>query len=292
RGRGWLVNVGDLVVIDEEGTNQVVSRVSNVGQLIREGYYRLQGWNEYRIVARGNHVVHYLNGYPTIELIDRDAQDRLREGILALQIHTGPPMIVEFKDIRIKHLNDNYGEAQLLFNGQNLDGWTYSSPRLGETWSVVNGVLSNGGSPSGYIRTTRDYTNYVLRLQMRHLTDGNSGVLLRKVGEDKVWPRSVESQGQRGNMGDMWNIDKFPMEVDPDRTEGRRTSKMHPSNERPLGEWNEYEIYLNQGDLRVYVNGLLQNRAREVWETPGKICLQSEGARLEYRNIVLIPIQN
>ncbi len=51
------------------------------------------------------------------------------------------------------------------------------------------------------------------------------------------------------------------------------------------------KFYLNQGDLRLYVNGLYQNYLTECWETPGKICLQSEGSQMEFRNIVLLPIE-
>jgi hypothetical protein len=65
---------------------------------------------------------------------------------------------------------------------------------------------------------------------------------------------------------------------------------MHPSNENPVGRWNDYEIYVSGGDLRIFVNRLLQNTATECAEVPGKICLQAEGAPMEFRNIVLIPI--
>ena len=109
-------------------------------------------------------------------------------------------------------------------------------------------------------------------------------------GPDKVWPKSIEAQGASGNMGDIWNIDNVPMKVDPARTKDRRTVKIHPSNEKPIGQWNEYEIYMNGGDLQIYVNRLLQNYAIECQEVGGKICLQSEGSPKEFRNIVLIPI--
>jgi len=299
-GRDWLVNVGDMMIIDQNGKKDVVGKVSDVDALKEAGYYREKDWNEYTIIARGNHILHYLNGYPTVELIDNDRvtnpndpQDRkgaAREGVLALQIHAGPPMVVEFKDIRIKHLPANYGNAVRLFNGENLDGWTFSSDALKETFGVRDGVITDTGRPAGYIRTVKDYTNYVLRLQMRHIKPGNSGVLVRMTGPDKVWPRSIEAQGQTGSMGDIWNIDNVPMKTDPARTRGRHTRKMQPSNEKPIGQWNEYEICLNGGDLRIYVNRLLQNAATECQEIAGKICLQSEGSPKEFRNIVLIPI--
>ena len=80
------------------------------------------------------------------------------------------------------------------------------------------------------------------------------------------------------------------MKADPDRTKGRRTIKMHQSNEKPLGQWNQYEIKLDGPQLEIKVNGLVQNTATDCWETPGKICIQSEGSKMEYRNIVLLPV--
>jgi len=299
-GRAMLANVGDFVVIDQQGKANVLAKVADVEALNKAGYYKEKDWNEYTIIARGNHIVHYLNGYQTIELIDNDRvvnpddpSDRkgaAKKGLLALQIHRGPPMIVEFKDIAIKHLPENYGNAMCLFNGKDLSGWTFSSDELKETFGVKDGVITDTGKPRGYIRTVKDYTNYVLRLQLKHVQAGNSGVLLQMTGPDKVWPKSIEAQGASDNMGDIWNIDNVPMKVDPARTKDRRTIKLHPSNEKPIGQWNEYEIYLNGGDLRIYVNCLLQNYATECQNLPGKICLQSEGSPKEFRNIVLIPI--
>ena len=300
-GRASLVRVGESVVIDPQGNKTIVGKVSDPDALQKAGHYKDKDWNEYTIIARGNHILHYLNGYPTIELIDNDRvtdpndpKDRKgaqREGLLALQIHAGPPMRVEFKDIRVKPLPSKFGQAARLFNGENLDGWTYSNDNQKNTWSVENGVVVDSGRPAGYLRTTADYANYLLHLQVRHVEAGNSGVLARMVGEDKVWPRSIEAQGQSGSMGDIWNIDKFPMTVAKDRTSDRHTRKMHPSNEKPLGEWNDYEILMDGGTLSICVNGLVQNTATDCWETPGKICLQAEGSKKEFRNIVLIPIE-
>ncbi len=290
RGRGSLAGVGDFVVIDEKGKKETVSKVADVKELIKAGYYKEKDWNEYTIIARGNHVIQILNGFQTMEMIDNDPKGRCMEGLLALQIHAGAPMVVQFKDIRLKQLPGEYGEAIRLFNGKDLTGWTLSSDKLKDTWSAKDGVLANTGRPSGYIRTEKDYTSYVLHLQLRHLKKGNSGVLLRVTGPDKVWPRSIEAQGMAGSLGDIFNIGKFPMKADKDRTRGRHTPKMHPSNEKPLGQWNRYELSLVGGDLALVVNGLVQNIAAECEVIAGKIAIQSEGAPMEYRNIVLVPV--
>ena len=61
-------------------------------------------WNSYRIVAKGFHFTQYINDVKTTELIDNDEKSRRADGLLALQLHAGPPMNVQFKNIRMKHL--------------------------------------------------------------------------------------------------------------------------------------------------------------------------------------------
>ena len=289
--RAHLARVGQFTIIDDDGKRDQVGRVASKSHLKKAEYYKPGAWNEYTIIARGNHLVQYINGYQTVEVIDNDPDARAMEGVLALQIHGGPPMAVEYRNIRVKHLDEKYGKARRLFNGRNLDGWTCPTEGGRKAWQVKNGVLATSGRPIGYVRTTEKFTSYVLRMQYRHITKGNGGVLLRAHGEDKVWPTCMEAQGKWQNVGDVWNIGGFPMQTDADRTRGRRTVKMHESSERALGEWNNYEIVLNGGDLSVYVNRVLQNRARECARIPGYIGLQSEACKMEFRNILLIPIQ-
>ena len=190
-------------------------------------------------------------------------------------------------------------EEIALFNGKDLSGWTFhlrdSEAKMKDVWSVANGVLRCTGKPVGYLRTEKKYTNYVLKLQWRWpegIKPGNNGVLLRIVGEDNVWPKSIEAQLHHTNAGDIFTIGEFPFKTDPDRTSGRRTTKLKPSNEKPQGQWNEYEIILKGTDLTLKVNGEVQNTATEVEEVAGTIGLQSEGAPIEYRNIRLKPLDD
>lgn len=291
--RGWIAPFSQFVVLDNvDGKlkKNTISTVCDKAATVKAGYYKEKDFNEYTITCRGNHHTHEINGYPAAELIDRDMVKRTLDGLLALQIHAGAPMIVDFKDIRLKVLPEDYGEAVLLFNGKDLTGWKVSSDKLKDTFSAVDGAMACKGKPAGYIRTEAQYDNFVLRLQMRHHVKCNAGVLVRVHGEDKVWPNSIECQGQKDSMGDIWNIGQFPMKAAAERTRGRHTAKLHPTNEKPVGQWNNYEVYLNKGDLVIKVNGLVQNTATDCKELPGWIALQSEGGALDYRNIVLIPI--
>ncbi|BCX47362.1 hypothetical protein HAHE_12700 [Haloferula helveola] len=59
----------------------------------------LAKWNEFKIVAEGNVLKHFVNGELAAEITDTDEQKRSMSGLLGLQLHAGPPMKVEFKDI-------------------------------------------------------------------------------------------------------------------------------------------------------------------------------------------------
>lgn len=193
------------------------------------------------------------------------------------------------------------GSPVRIFNGKDTAGWKAFVPDLSkegkdpmEVWSVADGVLQCAGRPIGYIQTEALYDNYVLELKWRFdpaKGEGNSGVLLRTVGDDVVWPKSMEAQLHSKNAGDFWNIGDYQATVDPKRTDGRRTVKLRATNEKPLGEWNHYRIVVNGGTIELWVNGLLQNVATGVEENKGRIALQSEGAYIEFKDVVLHPIE-
>jgi hypothetical protein len=290
--RGSLGLVGDLTVVDVvdgKAVHKIPAKVCDTAAIIKAGYYKDKDWNDYSITCRGNHITQVLNGYLTVELIDNEQAKRTLEGLLALQIHAGDPMIVDFKDIRLKTLPEQYGEALLLFNGKDTTGWALIGEDQKDNWSVLNGALCTKGKTAGYVRTVDDYTNYVLRMQLRYHEPYYAGVLLR-AGPDKVWPKAIMVDGRKGAMGDLWSLSKFPMKTDPARTKDGHAVRIGPAGDAPADEWNQFEVYLNKGDLNLTVNEVLQNAATDCQEVPGKICLPSDGGPVEYRNIVLIPI--
>jgi hypothetical protein len=271
-------------------------------------------WNHARIMISDGVLRHWLNGVKVAEVrIDNDDWKTLiagskfkawpgfglePRGHIALQDHGDT---VSFRNIKIRDLDAPMPGEVRLFNGQDLSGWTAFVPDLGgatpeaaKVWEVRDGTLVCFGNPAGYIRTNDSFTSYVLKLQWRFdpaKGPGNSGVLLRLNGPDKVWPRSVEAQLHSGDAGDFWNIDEMRMTTDPARTRGRNTRKLVMA-ERPLGEWNEYEIIVDGPTVTLYVNGELCNQATDVEITPGPIALQSEGAEIHFRDIRLAPIES
>ncbi|MBT5926310.1 MAG: sulfatase-like hydrolase/transferase [Verrucomicrobia bacterium] len=107
KGRRILSHTGEKVIVDAGGQPWVVESLP-----IKE--FAPEVWHDYRVLVRGNHHQHWIDGHPTADLIDLDAKGRALEGVLAVQLHVGPPMQVQYKDFKTKHLPD---EIPLLNTG-------------------------------------------------------------------------------------------------------------------------------------------------------------------------------
>jgi hypothetical protein len=188
------------------------------------------------------------------------------------------------------------GEEVSLFNGKDLAGWSgvLADPKAktADVWSVADGVLICKGEPRGYLKTDReDFQDYVLTLQWRFPAGskgGNSGVLVHATtpGVIGIWPKSLEAQLNHLNAGDVWVIGTTcEIENAAERVKGRRHLNLTDDSERPIGEWNDYEIVCEGDTLSIKVNGVLVNRVTKCSASKGAICLQSEGAEIHFRNI-------
>jgi hypothetical protein len=192
----------------------------------------------------------------------------------------------------------------VLFNGKNFDGWRAVIGRPGfelkDIWSVADGgvlVCKGRGKSSGYLRHERDdFQNYTLTLQWRFpegTPGGNSGVLVHSSNPNAlgVWPKSLEAQLNHKNAGDIWVIGTTcEIENADKRVMGRRHYNLTDDSERPIGEWNDYKIECRGDEIKIWVNGDLVNHVTKCSETKGAVCLQAEGADIEFRNIVLTPL--
>lgn len=101
RGRQFLALRGQKTVIDD-GKPRVIDSVGTKEELLKSINY--DGWNEVHIIAKGNKLQHYINGKLMCEVTDNDAANRKMEGLIGVQVHVGPPMKVEYKDLMIKIL--------------------------------------------------------------------------------------------------------------------------------------------------------------------------------------------
>ncbi len=101
-GRGIMALRGEKVTWTSSGKKEVTGRLGTSEAI--QAKIKQDDWNEYVVIAQGNHLRHFINGVATVDVFDDDAKKRLDAGILALQLHAGRPMTVRFKDIRIKSL--------------------------------------------------------------------------------------------------------------------------------------------------------------------------------------------
>jgi hypothetical protein len=106
--RGRMCLVSEKVTWTKDG-KQVTGSVGDLEKI--KAALKKSDWNDYRIVAVGNRIQHYINGVQTIDFTDEDEAKRAASGIIALQIHAGPPMLVEFKNIRLKKMGPDPAPA-------------------------------------------------------------------------------------------------------------------------------------------------------------------------------------
>jgi hypothetical protein len=103
RGRGFLMQRGQAVEIGADGVSRVIGNLERnadeLKALIKPGE-----WNTVHLIARGNTIMNIVNGHVTAFIVDDDAKGRALKGLLGFQIHVGPPMKIEFRNIYLKSL--------------------------------------------------------------------------------------------------------------------------------------------------------------------------------------------
>lgn len=107
RGRGILAKRGEKIVITDDGKNGKKEVTGSTGESAEiQKLIKKEDWNTYEISAIGNRLVHKINGQITCEVTDNQESRRAMAGILALQLHAGPAMTVQFRNIRIKVIKE------------------------------------------------------------------------------------------------------------------------------------------------------------------------------------------
>lgn len=101
--RGRICLVGEQATWEPDG-KQVITDDLISSEEFKE-LFKLDDWNDVVIVAKGNHIQHFLNGRLILDFTDNAPELALSEGVLALQLHAGKPMWTEFKEIRLKSLS-------------------------------------------------------------------------------------------------------------------------------------------------------------------------------------------
>lgn len=191
-----------------------------------------------------------------------------------------------------------------MFNGRDLSGWVNANCAP-ETWSVRDGVIYCTGEPTGALRTERQYENFILEVEWRHLTSGgNSGIFIwgTPIAAPGVpFLRGIEVQvldhgyaeqyeKQNGKKSDWFTThgDVFPIHGATMKPFGKHNGmRSFPSEERSKRspEWNHYRIICTNGVIRLHVNGKEVSGGEDCNYRKGYLALESEGAPVEFRNV-------
>lgn len=188
-------------------------------------------------------------------------------------------------------------QSMEIFNGKDLSNWEFVLENDGvtadEVYSVSDGIITIKGEPLGYMYTKEKYRNYTLEMEYRWAENAsNSGIFVLIEDPTNPFPNGIECQLKAGQAGDFVllggsDLNEYTLpEGATERPAFPVIDKLEESSEKPTGEWNKAKIVVLDGDITVYINDVLQNRATSnVME--GHIGLQSEGEAIQFKNIVI-----
>ncbi len=175
-----------------------------------------------------------------------------------------------------------------LFNGKDFEGWVNVNCAP-ETWTVRDGMIICTGIPTGVLRTEKQYENYILELEWRHINKGgNAGLFIHSdpiTAMGQPFTRSIEIQIMDGNAGDMFSIHGATMTPDKPHPKGWVRALPAENRMNPTGQWNHYRVESRHGMATLAVNGKVVTRGYHVNPRKGYICLESEGSEVHFRNI-------
>lgn len=180
-----------------------------------------------------------------------------------------------------------------------------------ETWTWKDGLISCTGTPVGVTRTEKKYTNFELVAQWRHLKPGgNSGIFvwateeaLKDLPPNKLPPGGIEVQildhdyavqyekrtGKKGDWfgtnGDVFPVGKSKMKPFPPTSPNGERSFPTKKLSKGSPEWNHYYVRAINGEVRLWVNGEEVSGGSNCEPATGYLCLESEGAPLEFKQI-------
>lgn len=150
------------------------------------------------------------------------------------------------------------------------------------TWTEADGVIHCSGSPRGYIYSKEDFSNYVLRVELRflprvetpedekELLKHNTGVMIHIQDDHRTWPPSLEVQGKQLDMASIKSNGGIPNLVINDHPEKREQYR------KPIGEWNAFEVVSIDGKLTAFLNEKLICKSEAGELTHGFIGFQAE----------------
>ena len=192
-----------------------------------------------------------------------------------------------------------------LFNGKDLNGFVDVNTSA-DTWWVEDGLLKATGHPIGVMRTEKQYQNFILDVEWRHMEPGgNSGVFVWADGQpyqDNPYPKGIEVQMLDTQWAEMHDRPVeyvhghlFPamnlegtIPDNPSEIEGRSYALENRVND--TGQWNRYIVVCVDGAIKLAVNGKFVNGIRSTKRKKGYICPESEGAEVHFRKMDIMEL--
>ena len=177
-----------------------------------------------------------------------------------------------------------------------------------ETWTMRDGILVCSGLPIGVMRSEKQYENFIMHVEWRHMEKGgNSGVFVWSSaipGEKNRLPDGVEVQmlelgwvelNTKNGVappiayvhGELFGVGG--VKTVPDNPRGER-SKSIENLCKGKGEWNTYDVVCVDGVIKLSVNGKFVNGISQSTQKKGYLCLEAEGAEIHFRNFRLIEL--
>lgn len=177
-----------------------------------------------------------------------------------------------------------------------------------DTWRTKDELLICKGLPIGVMRSEKQYENFILKVEWRHMeAGGNSGVFVwsdatpdpesRLPGGVEVqmleldWVNLNKRDGKKPPIayvhGELFGVGG--VETIPDNPRGTR-SKSLENRAKGKGIWNSYTVICVDGTIKLSVNGKFVNGIRNSSIKKGYLCLESEGAEIQFRNFKLIEL--
>lgn len=192
-----------------------------------------------------------------------------------------------------------------MFNGKDLSGWVNVNGAP-STWFVKDSEVVTTGKPTGYLRTEKQYENFIADFEWMHVPPkpdavGNSGFF---VWADPIpaigtgYTRGIEVQvlvnleykNNKGEItatshGDLFSI--WGAKCLPDRPHPNGSERCLPSENRAkgAGEWNHYVVEANDGVIKLNVNGKVVSGVSKCNPRKGYLALEAEGSECHFRNL-------
>jgi hypothetical protein len=190
------------------------------------------------------------------------------------------------------------GDFKPMFNGKNLDGWVNVNCAP-DTFYVKGDEVITTGKPTGFLRTDKQYENFVLEMDWMHVNKkevANSGLFVwgdPLPGVGTPYTRGIEVQvlinypkvDWATNHGDIFSI--HGAHCKPDRPHPKGYERCLPSEDRVKGggEWNHYKVTANDGSIKLEVNGKEVSGVSKCTPRKGYLALESEGAECHFKNL-------